>query len=89
MRSLFSAILFYIFSLGAAHAEDRLDMKGTSVIGNQELPKMLYVVPWKNSELPDMNAPPLGSLIDEILQPLDREEFQREVNYYHTLHDAK
>ncbi len=89
MRKLFSATLFYIMVICSAHAEDRLDMQGTSVIGNQELPKMLYVVPWKNSELPDMNAPPLGSLIDEILQPLDREEFQREVNYYHTLHDTK
>ena len=70
-------------------AEDRLNMQGTSVIGNQELPKVLYVVPWKDSELPDMNPPALESLIDEILQPLDREEFQREVNYYHSIHETK
>lgn len=89
MKHLIPAILLFTASASQAIAEDRLDMKGTSVIGNQELPKVLYVVPWKNSELPDMEQPALQSLIDEILQPLDREEFQREVNFYHSLHDPK
>ncbi len=70
-----------------SHAEDRLNLDGTAIIGNQELPKVLYIVPWKKSEVPDMNQPPLESLIDEALQPIDREVFRRQVNYYHALHD--
>ncbi len=81
--------LFIILSLitTIAHAEDRLNLDGTAIIGNQELPKVLYIVPWKKSEVPDMNQPPLESLIDEALQPIDREVFRRQVNYYHALHD--
>ena len=76
-------------SYSIVHAEDKLKMDGTAIIGNQELPKVLYIVPWKQSEVPDMNQPPLESLIDDALQPIDREVFQRQVNYHHALHDAK
>ena len=76
-------------SFSVVRAEDKLKMDGTAIIGNQELPKVLYIVPWKKSEVPDMNQPPLESLIDEALQPIDREVFQRQVNYHHALHDAK
>ena len=63
-------------------AEDRITLKGTSIIGNKELPKMLYIVPWKSAELPDMNAPPIESLIDEALSPVDRDSFKRKIRYY-------
>jgi hypothetical protein len=66
-------------------AEDRLQMEGTAIIGNQELPKVLYIVPWKSSELPGLNEPPLESLIDEALMPLDRQVFRRQVIYYQAL----
>jgi len=83
-------ILFYFTAAGysSAQAEDKLNMDGTAIIGNQELPKVLYIVPWKKSEVPDMSQPPLESLIDEALQPIDREVFQRQINYYHALHDS-
>lgn len=84
-----SLLLLLSSSFSAAHAEDKLKMDGTAIIGNQELPKVLYIVPWKKSEVPDMNQPPLESLIDEALQHIDREVFQRQVNYHHALHDAK
>lgn len=63
-------------------AEDRVELEAMSIIGNKELPKMLYIVPWKNSELPDMNTPPLESLIDEALSPVDRDNFKRKIRYY-------
>ena len=74
--------IFMSFSLMSIHAEDRIELKGTSIIGNKELPKMLYIVPWKNAELPDMNAPPIESLIDEALSPVDRDSFKRKIRYY-------
>ncbi len=66
-------------------AEERLEMEGSKVHGNQELPKVLYIVPWQQSELPDIGQPPLESLIDEALSPVDREVFQRQIRYYDAL----
>lgn len=66
-------------------AEERLDMEGAKVHGNVELPKVLYIVPWQQSELPDIGQPPLESLIDEALSPVDREVFQRQIRYYDAL----
>jgi len=63
-------------------AETRIEMQGTAIIGNQELPQILYIVPWKKSGLPDMGRPPISQLVNEVLAPLDREEFRREI-YYH------
>ena len=69
----------------AVRAEDRMELEGTAIIGNQELPKVLYIVPWKPSKLPGLSEPPLQSMIDEALQPVERPEFQRQVIYYESL----
>lgn len=79
------AILLGASILPGVQAEERLEMEGTAIIGNQELPKVLYIVPWKQSELPDLSEPPLQSLIDDALAPIDREEFRREVLYHDAL----
>ncbi len=79
------ALLLCMVFVFSGQAEDRLEMEGTAIIGNQELPKVLYIVPWKPSELPDISEPPLESLIDDALTPIDREEFRREVLYHDTL----
>ena len=79
------AMLLNVGILAGVQAEERLEMEGTAIIGNQELPKVLYIVPWKQSELPDLSEPPLQSLIDDALMPIDREEFRREVLYHDAL----
>jgi len=78
----FFSFLVSVFISLALRAEDRIELKTTSIIANKELPKMLYIVPWKNAELPDMNAPPIGSLIDEALSTVDRDSFKRRIRYY-------
>lgn len=65
---------------------DRLDLDATSVTGNQELPRVLYILPWKESGLGDLTGKPVNSLLDEVLAPLDREVFQRQVKYFDQLH---
>lgn len=64
---------------------DRLELGTTSITGNQELPKVMYVVPWKKADLGDLSGRPARSLIDEILAPVDRDVFRREVGYFETL----
>ena len=75
----FFILAIFAFSL---NAEEKIKLKSTSIIGNKELPKMLYIIPWKNAELPDMNAPPIESLVDEALSPVDRYNFKRKIRYY-------
>ncbi len=58
----------------------------TVVTGNRELPKVLYIVPWKKSDLGDLPAQPFNTLLDEALTPVDRDVFRREVTYYGAMH---
>lgn len=70
---------------GARKGPDRLELDPTDITGNRELPKVLYIVPWKRSDLGDLAGRPVNSLLDEVLQPLDRDVFQRENRYYDAL----
>ena len=65
---------------------DRLNLDTTVVTGNRELPKVLYIVPWKKSDLGDLPAQPFNTLLDEALTPVDRDVFRREVTYYGAMH---
>jgi hypothetical protein len=65
---------------------DRLDLGTTSITGNAELPKVLYIVPWKKSDLGDLVGRPVNTLLDEVLAPVDRAVFQRHLSYYDSLH---
>lgn len=61
---------------------DRLELDTTVVTGNRELPKVLYIVPWKKADIGDLPAQPFNTLLDEALTPIDRDVFRREVTYY-------
>ena len=66
---------------GAAAAQDRADIDRTQVIGNRELPKVLYIVPWKKPPLGELSGKPVNSVLDDLMAPLDRDVFRRHVNY--------
>jgi hypothetical protein len=68
-----------------AHGNDRVELETTDITGNRELPKVLYIVPWKRSDLGDLVGKPPNSLLDEVLQPIDRDVFLRENRYYDAL----
>ena len=65
---------------------DRLELGRTEITGNQELPKVLYIVPWQKSDPGELMGRPVNTLLDEVLAPLDREEFIRQVDYYGDLY---
>ena len=60
--------------------EDAKALSGMSVLGNQEAPKALVIVPWKSSEI----GASLGSstMLDDSRQPIDKEVFMRVLSYY-------
>lgn len=68
-----------------AKGPDRVELETTDITGNRELPKVLYIVPWKRSDLGDLVGKPPNSLLDEVLQPIDRDVFLRENRYYDAL----
>jgi len=53
---------------------------GMSVLGNQEAPKSLVIVPWKSSELGDSLG--ISTMLDDSRQPVDKEVFMRALSYY-------
>jgi len=67
------------------NAKDRLDLESTQITGNRELPKVLYIVPWRGAELGDLVGRPVNSLLDEVLEPVDRDVFRRQNRYFEAL----
>ena len=55
-------------------------MSGMSILGNEEAPKSLVLVPWKSSQMGDDLS--LNDSLDEQAQPVDKEVFLRELRYY-------
>lgn len=72
----------------AGKVPDRLELDASSIRGNQELPKVLYIVPWKEPGLAQPAGRPLNSLVDEALAPVDREVFRRQMRYFGQLYAA-
>jgi hypothetical protein len=66
----------------SAAAQDRADIDRTQIIGNRELPKVLYIVPWKKPLPGALAGRPLASVLDEALAPVDRDVFRRQVSYH-------
>ncbi len=67
------------------NAKDRLDLESTQITGNRELPKVLYIVPWRSAEMGDLVGRPVNSLLDEVLEPVDRDVFRRQNRYFEAL----
>lgn len=55
-------------------------LSGMSVLGNQEAPKSLVIVPWKSSEIGDSLG--ISAMLDEGRQPVDRDVFLRALAYH-------
>jgi hypothetical protein len=55
-------------------------LSGMSVLGNQEAPKALVIVPWKSSEIGGSLG--ITTMLDDSRQPIDKEVFMRMLSYY-------
>ena len=68
-----------------AKTQDRIQLDTTQISGNRELPKVMYVVPWRKADLGEFAGRPPNSLLDEALTPVDRDVFRRQNRYYAAL----
>ena len=71
----------------AAASPEQKSTLGMSILGNQEAPKALVIVPWKSSQLGD--AVGLSRTLDDGRQPVDKEVFMRQLRYYEIRAKAK
>jgi hypothetical protein len=68
-------------------SSDRIELDTTQISGNRELPKVMYVVPWRRADPGDFSGRPPNSLLDEALTPVDRDVFRRQNQYYGAVQD--
>ena len=73
---------------GAAVAQDRADIDRSQIVGNRELPKVLYIVPWKKPLPGELSGRPVVSVLDEALAAVDRDVFRRQLRYDQQLQPA-
>jgi hypothetical protein len=91
IRNIFCALITAaILQTPVMAQEKKVDSKvkelsGISIIGNQEAPKSLYIVPWQNSEVGVATSLQSG-LFDDSMRPLYKEVFLRELNFYKLSH---
>ncbi len=75
--------LLLVAGIAAAEESTETDgerILGMSIVGNDEAPKSLVIVPWKSSELGDMLD--VSRALDDGRQPVDRDVFKRQLDYY-------
>jgi len=85
---LFVCLFATIGVIQGASAEDRIELDGTSIKGSRELPKVLYIVPWKSARLGTLSVSAGSKSFDTEMEALDRDVFRRQVQYYGMLYGA-
>lgn len=66
---------------GAQQGSDASVTLHSTITGNQEQPKVLYIVPWQPPGGVDQLQQPVQSLLGDVFAPTDRAEFRRELKY--------
>jgi hypothetical protein len=84
LSGIFTALMIGVTAV--AGAQDELQLDGMAVVGNRELPKALFIVPWKAPEAAMAPDRPVNTLVNEVLQPVDPDVFRRKLEYFETVH---
>ena len=77
---LFSAVLATAGDVSEDKPSDAKELSGMSIVGNDEAPKSLYIVPWKSSEIGAETS--LDTILNEGDVPVDRDVFKRQLGFY-------
>lgn len=93
-RQFFLCVCVVLFSSVVARAQDvnkdrqakgdtpseAKELSGMSIVGNEEAPKALYIVPWKSSAIGAETS--LDMMLNEGDVPVDRDVFKRQLDFY-------
>jgi hypothetical protein len=77
--------IFALTGFAQLLAQDRLELEGTAIIGNKELPNILYIVPWKSVQRFEISTPPIVSIMEQKLTAIDRASFKRKIHYHNAI----
>jgi len=80
--------LVLMLSSGQLLADDRIKLNDTAILGSKELPKVTYIVPWKNTSITEVGGLGAENSFKESMSPLDRNVFRKELDYYSLLEGA-
>ena len=69
---------------GASGSEPKM-ISGISIVGNNEAPKSLFIVPWKSSEI-GFETDLSSGMMDDRMRPVDKDVFMREIDFYEISH---
>ncbi len=75
-------------SIPVSYAQEAKVVLRSTVIGNQEQPKVLYILPWQKAEGIEWDYQPLQSLVNGVFEEVDRAEFLRELQYQQKINAA-
>lgn len=78
--SLCLALLFATVVKAVEGGAEAKMISGMSIVGNDEAPKALYIVPWKSSEIGVETS--MSMMLTESAIPVDREVFLRQLDFY-------
>lgn len=82
MKSIIGSLIVIFCSVGAGAQEVTL---GTTVTGNQEQPKVLYIIPWQNAERGEALEGSMSSALSDVFLMVDRNELKREIDAIESL----
>ena len=77
---LFPAVMALAQDVNKDKKSDAKELSGMSIVGNDEAPKSLYIVPWKSSEIGVETS--LDMMLNEGDVPVDRDVFMRQLEFY-------
>lgn len=87
MHKVLVCALFMFACPAFAEDSENTGSLTTNVIGSQEAPTVMNVVPWKDKDVKLEKQDPTSSLLNRVLEPLDQEVLMREVDYYRILNE--
>jgi len=77
---LFPAVMALAQDVDKDKKSEAKELSGMSIVGNDEAPKALYIVPWKSSEIGVETS--LDMVLNEGDVPVDRDVFKRQLEFY-------
>lgn len=86
-KSFIRVVYLLLLAVSVAAAEDKIEegdakvLSGMSIVGNNETPKSLTIIPWRSAEV-SKETKLTSNLLNEKLSPLDKDEFLRELDFY-------
>lgn len=87
--NIFVMIMLALITLSVNAQDEEVVNIDATITGNQEQPKVLYIVPWKQTKDTSILSRGLESRLSDVFDHVDRSEHMREVEFFETMAEQK